>query len=220
MIIILMGAPGSGKGTQGQTLCRQQGWEYIATGNLLRSQINEGTALGKKLESIMSEGGFPSDDIIMDVFKTELSKRADKPLLLDGIPRTLNQAKLLEQLFSDLGQSVEVVIEFKLDDAILLERILGRYTCKNCCATYHTKFNPTKKEGVCDFCGGHEFVTRKDDQEDVLKKRLELYYLETLPILEYYNSKGVVHSIDASLSPEKVGEDILTILKNKTDRGE
>ncbi len=220
MIVVFIGAPGSGKGTQSQALCRQEGWDYIATGNLLRSQMASNAGLGKKLKSLIDTGEFLSDSLIMDVFKNQLLEHKGKHLLLDGIPRTLNQARLLDEIFSEISQQISCVVEFKLDDRILLERILGRYSCKGCGATYHKTFNPTHVLGKCDFCEGEEFVTRADDQEEVLKKRLELYYLETSPILEYYRSKGTLHSIDASLPPEKVGSEILSIIKSKAERGE
>jgi adenylate kinase len=154
------------------------------------------------------------------VFEEELKKHADDSIILDGIPRTLNQAKKMDPLLAKYGKNVDFVFEFRLDDSHILERILGRFSCKTCGAAYHKEFNKPKADGVCDFCSGTDFLVRSDDQEDVLKKRLELYYLETQPILGYYKTKQVLHAIDANLPPSGVGEQIKDILKMKADRGE
>lgn len=219
MILVFFGPPGSGKGTQAQLLSEKLHFDYIATGNLLRGEIAQKTDLGRRIELCMGEGKFPSDDIIMDVFRHALEERNHTNLLLDGVPRTLNQAKLLDEVFQEKQLSVGKVFAFNLDDSVLKDRILGRFVCKDCSATYHHSMHPPKIEGVCDYCGSKNFIQRKDDQEDALKKRLELYYLETLPVLEYYNSKGIVVSVDAAKSPDEVSQQIMSIIE-KADKGE
>jgi len=216
MIIIFFGAPGSGKGTQAQTISRELGISYIATGNLLRAEIASGSELGHQVKDIMDEGRFPSDELVLKVFEEEFAKHADDSIILDGIPRTLNQAEKLDPLLAKYNKKVDLVFEFDLDDSHLISRILGRFSCKNCGAAYHKEFNKPKVHGVCDFCESTEFVVRKDDEEEVLKRRLELYYLETQPILGYYKEKQVLYKVSADLPPKEVGEQILTVIKEKS----
>lgn len=213
MIFIFFGPPGSGKGTQAQTLSQHFHLNYIATGNLLRAEVAAATNLGLKVKSYIDAGHFPPDTIIMDVFRSAFESKPDGDFLLDGIPRTLNQAKLLDVLFENMNLKITRVVDFDLSTEAVEDRILGRLSCSACGATYHKTFNPPKVSGVCDFCGEHALVSRSDDQKDVIKERLAIYSLETLPVLEYYKGQGIVTSIDASLPPEKVGEAIVKIIE-------
>lgn len=213
MVVVFFGPPGSGKGTQVQTLTQDPAYVCISTGNMLRSEIASGSEIGCKLKEIMDAGHLVSDEIVLEVFESALEQYAGKKIILDGVPRTLTQAKAVDAILKRHHMKIDSAIEFKVDDNALLERILGRYSCKDCGATYHKVFSPTKVEGVCDYCGSKNLRIREDDQEDVLKKRLELYYLETLPILGYYKSNGVLHTIDAALSPHAVADLIGSILK-------
>ncbi len=213
MVVVFFGPPGSGKGTQVQNITLDPSYACISTGNMLRAEIASGSKLGNKLKTIMGEGNLVSDEIILEVFESALEQCGDKKIILDGVPRTLAQAKSVDEVLERHHMKVDSAIEFKLDDDILLQRILGRYSCKDCGATYHKTFSPTKEEGICDFCGSKNLRIREDDQEEVLKKRLDLYYLETLPILGYYRDKGVLHTVDAALSPHAVSDLIESILK-------
>lgn len=213
MILIFFGPPGSGKGTQAQAVANEFQYNYIATGNLLRKEISSGSVLGGQVKSVIDSGQFISDEILLDVFTQEFVKNLDRNIILDGIPRTVNQAEALDKIFEKYGMSISHVFNFQIEDQKLYDRITGRYSCKTCGATYHEIYNPTTLDGVCNYCGSHDFIVRQDDTEEVLKKRLELYYLETLPILSYYKEKSILRSINAELSLSEVNEQIKKYLK-------
>lgn len=221
MIVVFSGPPGSGKGTQAQRVSKVFDLEYISTGNILRSEIALGSPLGRSVKDVIGSGAFISDKMVLEVLEAELRRKPSKALLLDGVPRTLAQAYMLDDLLAELGlPPVSIVIQFDIDDDVLVERIRGRFSCASCGASYHKKNNAPKIEGVCDYCGSKDFIIRQDDREEVLKKRLEVYYLETLPILGYYKSVGALRRVDASLTPDKVSEEVISIIKKKSEKGE
>jgi adenylate kinase len=213
MIIIFFGPPGSGKGTQAQALASDFGYKQISTGNLLRQEIASGSALGEQLKESLGRGELISDETVIALFQKEFEKNLDQDIILDGIPRTVFQAEALSKMFEKHNVKLSHVFDLEIDDALLFERIVGRYSCKKCGAAYHKQFNPTKRDGICDYCESHDFVIRHDDTEEVLKKRLEVYYGDTLPVLNYYKDKDVLRLVDASKSFSEVNEQIKNYLK-------
>lgn len=213
MIFVLFGPPGSGKGTQSQYLVNEYGFHHISTGDLLRREIKAESQLGLSIKDIINEGGYISDDIVIQLVEQTVDKLAGKPIIFDGFPRTVNQALAFDRLLSVRKLKVDIVVNFEIDFDKLVERISGRFTCSSCGAVYHKIHQPTKVEGTCDRCAGHDFVIRKDDQPDVIKNRLQVYQNETEAVRKYYESGDqVLVSIDASNSPELVKQTLMNKL--------
>lgn len=213
MIVILLGPPGAGKGTQAQTLAKTRGIVQLSTGDMLRAAVKSGTEVGKQADSIMKSGGLVSDDIVIRI----IADRIQEPdcingFLLDGFPRTLPQAVGLDKLLQQQGKTLDVVVEMKVDDAALIERITGRFTCAKCGAGYHDTFKPTKVANTCDCCGSHEFSRRADDNAETVKSRLMAYYRETAPLIGYYFAKGKLTSIDGMAQINEVERQLNTVL--------
>jgi adenylate kinase len=197
MNIILLGPPGAGKGTQAKILEGRHGLKQLSTGDMLRAAIAAGTEIGRKAKAIMDRGDLVSDDVIVGI----VAERMDKPdivagVTFDGFPRTTAQAEALDKMLVGRQQKLDAVIEMKVDDDALVERISGRYTCATCGKGYHEKFAPTKVIDTCDACGGHEFVRRPDDNAKTVRDRLHVYNMQTAPLVAYYGSKGNLHAID------------------------
>lgn len=213
MIVILLGPPGAGKGTQAQTLAKTRGIVQLSTGDMLRAAVKAGTEVGRQADAIMKAGGLVSDDIVIRI----IADRIQEPdcangFLLDGFPRTLPQAAGLDVLLDKLGKPLDVVVEMKVDDTALIDRITGRFTCAKCGAGYHDTFKVPKVENTCDSCGGHEFSRRADDNAETVKSRLMAYYRETAPLIGYYFAKGKLKSIDGMAQIDEVERQLNGVL--------
>ncbi|MEH6547428.1 MAG: adenylate kinase [Sneathiella sp.] len=214
MILILLGPPGAGKGTQAQRLQDKHGLIQLSTGDMLRAAVAAGSEVGLKAKSIMESGSLVSDDIMTGI----ISDRLDQPdckngVILDGFPRTETQAVALDEMLKSKGLELNAVIEMKTDDNILVERITGRYTCAKCGAGYHDSFLKPAKEGVCDKCGGSEFTRRNDDNAETVTSRLEAYHNQTAPLLPYYREKGILKQVDGMAGIDEVTQQMEAALQ-------
>lgn len=195
--LVLLGAPGAGKGTQAKMLAGKYGILHISTGDILRENVSNNTELGKKAKEYMDKGELVPDTVLIDIIKDRLSKPdTDNGFLLDGYPRTIPQAVALDYIFGQLGKKLDVVIDIKVQDEELVARLAGRRMCK-CGASYHVKFNPPKRDGICDVCSG-ELYQRDDDTESSVKTRLVAYYNQTHPLIDYYTDKGLLHTVSGT----------------------
>jgi len=211
--LILLGPPGAGKGTQAKRLYDRHKLVQLSTGDMLRAEAASGSALGKQAKQVMEAGQLVSDAIVIGI----IDKRIDAPdcksgFVLDGFPRTEKQAIALDEMLTRKGKKIDCVIELAVDEDALVERISGRFACAKCGAGYHDKFQPPKKEGVCDVCGGTEFTRRKDDNAETVKARLKAYREQTAPILPYYDKKGLLQRVDGMADPDAVTEEIAGVL--------
>ncbi|MBZ0128860.1 MAG: adenylate kinase [Rhodobacteraceae bacterium] len=215
MNIILLGPPGAGKGTQAKKLVDSRGMVQLSTGDMLRAARTSGTEMGKKVAAIMDAGQLVTDEIVIGLIEEQLtSTRAPGGFIFDGFPRTLAQADALGELLARVGQNLATVIEMRVDDAALVDRITGRYTCGDCGEGYHDTAKPPAKAGICDNCGGGNFKRRADDNEDSLKIRLMAYYKETSPLIGYYYAKGLLQVVDGLASMDEVAAAIGGALEN------
>ncbi len=195
--LVLLGAPGAGKGTQAKMLAGKYGILHISTGDILRENVSNNTELGKKAKEYMDKGELVPDTVLIDIIKDRLSKPdTDNGFLLDGYPRTIPQAVALDYIFGQLGKKLDVVIDIKVPDEELVARLAGRRMCK-CGASYHVKFNPPKRDGICDVCSG-ELYQRDDDTESSVKTRLVAYYNQTHPLIDYYTDKGLLRTVSGT----------------------
>lgn len=213
MRLILIGPPGAGKGTQATRLEERYGIVQLSTGDMLRGAVAAGTEIGRKADAAMKRGELVSDDIVIDV----ISERIDQPdaahgYILDGFPRTVAQAEALDRLLAEKGTSLDAVIEMRVDDAALVERISGRFSCATCGAGYHETFKRPKVEGVCDRCGGREFRQRPDDNAETVASRLKVYHEQTAPLIAYYRGRGLLRSIDGMAGIDAVTAEMVAIL--------
>ena len=197
MNLILLGPPGAGKGTQAKILEEVRGLKQLSTGDMLRAAKDAGTEIGLKAKAVMDAGGLVSDEIVIGIIAERLTQSdVAKGAIFDGFPRTIAQAEALDNLLASRGQKLHAVIEMKADDEELVARIAGRFTCKTCGKGYHDTFAPTKIEGTCDSCGGHDFVRRPDDNEKTVRDRLTVYNKQTAPLVDYYRETGKLHVVD------------------------
>jgi adenylate kinase len=213
MIVILLGPPGAGKGTQAEELASRRGLVQLSTGAMLRAAVAAGTEIGVKAKPIMEKGALLPDDIMIGI----LAERIDQPdckngVILDGFPRTLPQAAALDQMLKKKKAKIDAVIELKVDDKVLTERIAGRFSCAKCGAGYNDTFKLPKVAGVCDVCQSTEFVRRKDDSADTVRERLLVYYRDTSPLIGYYFAKGNLHTVDGMGPIEDVAGAIARII--------
>jgi adenylate kinases len=189
-VVILFGPPGSGKGTQSKMIAEEMGIPHIATGDIMRQAISEGTELGQKVREFVGRGLLVPDEIVIQIIEERLKKDdSKKGFILDGFPRTVPQAIALDELFEKLGIRDYKIIWLDVPDEEILKRMSGRRTCKSCQSVYNIYFNPPKVEGICDICGG-ELVIREDDKEEKVRKRLEVFREQTMPIIDYYQKKN------------------------------
>ena len=214
--LILFGAQGSGKGTQARLLQDKLGVPQVATGDLFRIHLSQGTQLGKLAKSYMDRGELVPDSVTVSMVEERLSQPdAAKGAIMDGFPRNLAQAEALDALLAKWRMGISAAIYIQLGRDELMKRITGRRTCKNCQAVYHVQFNPTNVEGVCDKCGG-EVIQRADDADEAaVARRLDIYFEQTTPVIEYYRSKKVLKELDGSLSINAVGKAMLAAIKPK-----
>lgn len=215
MNLILLGPPGAGKGTQAKRLEEKLGLVQLSTGDMLRAERASGSPLGKKVQAIMDSGQLVSDDVMIDLIASRIDRLGpNRGFILDGFPRTVPQAQALDAMLQRKGLKLDHVIEMKVDEKTLVDRIAGRYACAKCGAGYHDRNHRPKREGVCDACGAAEFTRRADDRPETVQARLEAYRRQTAPILPYYAAQGVLRQVDGMAPIDRVAEQIERILKN------
>ncbi len=213
MNIILLGPPGAGKGTQAKRIEEDYGLVQLSTGDMLRAERASGRPLGRQVQAIMDAGKLVSDDIIIALIASRIDQFGKgKGFILDGFPRTVPQAVALDTMLRDKGMTLDHVIEMRVDEAALVDRITGRFSCAKCGASYHDRYHRPRTDGVCDVCGSAEFVRRADDKEDTVKARLGAYHEQTAPILPYYRDKGILRQVDGMAEIDAVTTQIKTVL--------
>ncbi|MFQ7574500.1 MAG: adenylate kinase [Lachnospira sp.] len=212
MKIIMLGAPGAGKGTQAKKIASQYTIPHISTGDIFRANIKNNTELGQKAKTYMDKGELVPDELVVDLIMDRF-KEADcaNGYVLDGFPRTIPQAEALDKALNAQNESVDYAINVEVPDENIINRMSGRRACVGCGATYHIKYNPTKVDGVCDVCG-QQLILRDDDKPETVKNRLAVYHEQTQPLIDYYSNKGVLAEVDGTKDMEEVFNDIVAIL--------
>jgi adenylate kinase len=204
MDVILLGPPGSGKGTQAQKMVERYRIPQISTGDILRGAVKEKTPLGVEAKRYMDQGALVPDEVVVGIVRDRLKGAdCDGGFLLDGFPRTVPQAEALESTLKDMKTGIDHVVSIEVDNDELIRRLTGRRTCRNCGAMYHLTFDPPKKEGICNKCGG-ELYQRDDDKEETIRARLQVYEKQTAPLIEYYRNRGLLRTIDGVGATEKI----------------
>ncbi len=212
MRLVLLGAPGAGKGTQAKKLIEKYGIPQISTGDLLRAAVSAGTQLGKEAKSYMDKGELVPDRVVLGMVEERLQQDdCKKGYILDGFPRNVAQAEALDNMLNKLGMSLDAALSVDVPFDDLMKRLTGRRTCKACGQMYNVYFNPPKKEGICDRCGG-ELFQRDDDKEETIKKRLEVYNSQTAPLIDYYGKKGILKSVQGTGSIDEIFNNICKVL--------
>jgi len=216
-VLILLGPPGAGKGTQARMLEDRFGLVQLSTGDLLRAAVAAGTDAGKAAKAVMEAGGLVSDQIVIDILRDRLAD-ADcaKGVILDGFPRTTVQAEALDTLLAESGQRINAAISLEVDDAAMVTRIAGRYTCGGCGEGYHDSFKQPTKDGICDKCGGTDMKRRADDNAETVGSRLEAYHAQTAPLITYYDGKGSLQKIDAMGAIGDIADGLNAIVEQAT----
>jgi len=210
--IILLGPPGAGKGTQAKRLEDHYGLVQLSTGDMLRAERASGSPLGQRVQAIMDAGQLVSDDVMIALIAQRIDRLAGQGFILDGFPRTVPQAEALDVMLGEKNARIDHVVEMAVDEAALVDRITGRFSCKTCGASYHDRYHRPKVEGQCDVCGSHDFVRRADDNAETVKARLQAYRDQTAPILPYYRAKGSLRSVDGMAEIDEVTRQIEAVL--------
>lgn len=213
MKIIMLGAPGAGKGTQAAKIAAKYQIPHISTGDIFRANLKAGTELGKKAKEYMDQGLLVPDELVVDLVVDRLAQDdAKNGYVLDGFPRTIPQAEALTEALDKIGEKLDYAIDVEVPDDNIINRMSGRRACVACGGTYHIKFNPTKKEGICDACGG-ELILRDDDKPETVKQRLTVYHDQTQPLIDYYTKEGILKEVDGTLDLQAVFAEIVKILE-------
>ena len=212
MKIIMLGAPGAGKGTQAKKIAEKYQIPHISTGDIFRANIKNGTELGKKAKTYMDQGLLVPDELVCDLVVDRVKQEDCKNgYILDGFPRTIPQAESLDEALGQMGESLDYAINVHVPDEHIVNRMSGRRACVGCGATYHIVYAPTKKEGVCDVCGA-ELILRDDDKPETVQKRLSVYHEQTQPLIDYYKGKGILKDVDGTKDMDVVFQAITDIL--------
>ena len=212
MNLILLGPPGGGKGTQAKRLEQAHGLVRLSTGDMLRSEVDSGSALGEKAKGILEAGALMPDALIIDMIADRLSGGGKQGFILDGFPRTIGQAEALDEMLERKGLRLDAVIDLGVDDEAVAERISGRFACARCGADYHEKFKPTRVEGVCDVCGGTGFSRRADDTVETTRARLKAYHDQMTQIISHYAEMGLLKRVDGMASIDEVARQMSEVL--------
>jgi adenylate kinase len=213
--IILLGPPGAGKGTQAKRLVDERDMVQLSTGDMLREAKTSGTDMGRRVAEVMERGELVTDEIVIGLIEEKINGAAGGGFIFDGFPRTLKQADALGALLARKGQALDAVIEMQVDDAALVARITGRFTCGACCEVYHDQTRPTAADGICDACGSTDLKRRADDNADALKTRLMEYYKKTSPLIGYYYAKGGLSAVDGLGEMDAVAGAIAKVLDKR-----
>lgn len=214
MRLVLLGAPGAGKGTQAKKLIEKYGIPQISTGDILRKAVADGTPLGKEAKSYMDSGGLVPDSVVIGLVKERIAQDdCKKGYILDGFPRTIPQAEALDKVLADMNAPLDTALVVDVDMDILMKRLTGRRTCKGCQQMYNIHFGPPKKEGACDKCGG-ELFQRADDKEETIKNRLSVYEKSTAPLIDYYGNKNILKSVEGMGSVDDIFNKVCKILES------
>jgi len=211
VIVVFLGPPGSGKGTQAKRLSQEMSMLHISTGDLLREAVKKGTPLGKRAKEYMDRGELVPDEVVISLIEEVMPK--DGGFILDGFPRTVPQAIALEEMLKKYGREIDKVVLFEISEEAVVDRLSGRLTCSVCGAVYHVMYNPPKQEGVCDLCGG-KLIQRDDDKEEVVRRRFKVYKEQTQPLVEFYEKRHKLISLDATKNVEEVHSRLLEVLKD------
>jgi adenylate kinase len=212
MKLIMLGAPGAGKGSQAKVLSDKYGIPHISTGDIFRANIKEGTELGKKAKEYMDQGLLVPDELVCDLVVDRIKQSdCEKGFILDGFPRTIPQAESLDAALDQIDEAMDFAIDLEVEDEVIVDRMGGRRACLKCGATYHLVNMKPQKEGICDRCG-EQLVLRDDDKPETVKKRLSVYHEQTMPLIEYYRNKGILVEFDGTKLPKEVTEDIVKVL--------
>ena len=212
MRIIMLGAPGAGKGTQAKKIASKYSIPHISTGDIFRANIKNGTELGQKAKAYMDQGLLVPDELVVDLVVDRVNQEdCAKGYVLDGFPRTIPQAEALDKALTEMGQAIDHAINVEVPDENIVQRMSGRRACVNCGATYHIVYAPTKKENVCDTCEG-ELILRDDDKPETVQKRLNVYHEQTQPLIDYYTEQDKLVEVDGTIDIEKVFDAIVKIL--------
>ncbi len=215
MNLILLGPPGAGKGTQAQRLVEARGMVQLSTGDMLREAMTTGTEVGRRAKPIYDAGELVPDEIVVDLISERLESLAPcQGFILDGVPRNAAQADAVDRMLRQKKLALDIVIELQVDDDFLVERVTGRFTCARCGAGYHERFRRPKVEGVCDACGSTEFERRSDDNEEVMRARLEVYHDQTEPLRDYYRTAGTLRTVNGRADPDEVARQIELMLED------
>ena len=212
MKIIMVGAPGAGKGTQAKRIAEKYGIPHVSTGDIFRANLKEGTELGLKAKVFMDKGALVPDEITIGMLMDRIHQADCKDgYVLDGFPRNIPQAEALTKALSEANESMDAVVDVDVPDENIMDRMSGRRTCRKCGEGYHTKYNPPKVDGICDVCGGELYI-RDDDKPETVRKRLTVYHDQTQPLIDYYTKQGILKSVNGTQMMEKVFADIVKIL--------